>query len=77
MKELLWRFVCEAHVDRKTNHVARFVAVRAKRPEQREVFFTVRYLNVEEALHRRGYDAAEIPQCPHAIGAAVTPCSRG
>jgi hypothetical protein len=48
LKALLWRFVCEAHIDRRTNHVRSFVSAHARQPEPRQIIFTVLHLDVRE-----------------------------
>lgn len=46
--DLLWRLACNAHVNRRTDHVASFVMAHAREPKSVDVFFTVRHLEVIE-----------------------------
>lgn len=53
-KDLLWRFVCEANINRSTDHVSPFVRAHAREPKSVEVFFTVRHLDVMEEFEVGG-----------------------
>ena len=52
--EMLWRMVCEAIVERRTDHVGRFLTAHSRDPESLSVFFTIRHLDVRERFNLAG-----------------------
>jgi hypothetical protein len=54
LKSVTWRFVCLAHLQRKGDLVAEFVAKHAREPMEHTCFFPVELLNVKEEAELYG-----------------------
>jgi hypothetical protein len=54
IKDLVWRFACQAAIDKSTNHVTAFIRDNAREPVDFDVFLTLLHLDVREEFEFGG-----------------------